>query len=152
MQRTIALVVLLGFGQVVAASTPVSWMLDVPVGQTVDVVQVGPTGFVVTDVWTVGTSTGVLVTMFEDASLKYQIQFYSGVMHEHAMTTGIVFAPGTTVRIEHSSNPLLIGISGYIPTANAGVPAVSTWGLVVMVGLLGVAATVMIRRGAPVPA
>jgi hypothetical protein len=67
------------------------------------------------------------------------------------LTSGVAFTPGKTVRARSCSGGHAITLAGYIPTtaAQSNVPAVSTWGLVVL-GLLVVSAgsMVMVKRRA----
>ena len=72
------LIVVLLSSEVAAASTPVSWWLSVPQGEPLDVVEVGPTGLIVTDVW-ISDDSANAVTLCEGGSLKYRQEFESDI-------------------------------------------------------------------------
>ncbi|UCC29791.1 MAG: hypothetical protein JSU86_16495 [Phycisphaerales bacterium] len=122
-----------------------------PAGEPIEVVEVGPTGLVITDVWE-GSMTHMAIRLYEDEILEYELWHgYDNLLHYHAMTSGVVFAPGTTLRVKHTDQSnKQIGLAGYIPSAVGTIPAVSTVGpLIMVVVVLGAGAIVLARRGQP---
>ena len=109
-------------------------------------------GIVITDIAFASPSTTPLEVRFEqvDGSGTTQVFWRQATVFSIHFNSGIPFTPGSTMRCNLGSDDTYSAtISGYIPTtaAQGNVPAVSTWGLVIL-GLLVVSAgsVVMMKR------
>ena len=118
----------------------------------VEVVKIGTApegGFILTDVCV--RETGNFDVEFRQgvtSKVSFKITETNNTFH---LRSGIPFDGGSQIIVSHDiPGGAYFTLSGYIPTPNGSVPAVSTWGLIVLAILMLSAGTLVMTRRKPV--
>ncbi len=110
-------------------------------------------GFVLTDIIILdGQGAITIITLNEKlmavTTPKARFRATEGQQMSYHLQSGIVFAGGSEISFDGSFNiPANVTISGYIPTAASSgtVPAISTWGIAIMLMLIVATGTLVFR-------